>query len=74
MQGVSAMLNVKREQTHPVAQRSNELPYDVVALASVEHPFGTMKGPHGADALPHQNADRPGPWHGRRRTGPLTPP
>src|SRR4051795_10771149 len=58
MQGVLAMLNVMREQTHSAARRTNELPYDVVALvlqgggALGAYQAGVYEGLHEAGIRP----------------------
>src|SRR5437773_4381227 len=42
-----------------VLQRLDSNPQAMRQLReTVEHPFGTMKGPHGSDTLPHQNAPK----------------
>ncbi|GLR84084.1 patatin-like phospholipase family protein [Bradyrhizobium iriomotense] len=53
------MLNVIREQTHPVTQRTNELPYDVIALvlqgggALGAYQAGVYEGMHEAGIRPN---------------------
>ena len=53
------MLNVMREQTHSAARRTNELPYDVVALvlqgggALGAYQAGVYEGPHEAGIRPN---------------------